>query len=426
MSAAEPPRWGADRGTAVAVVVMVVLGWAVAKAVSIWGWVVLPAEYSDTFYYFQWAERAHQGGGVAAALREYPTPAAWVLLGLYEAGARDFDRYRGAILWVMTLADAAFAVLLGRRLGPSAVVAWTLLVTAMGQLALLRFDLLPAVAAGAAVLLATFGRGVAASVLVAVGTGLKLWPVVLAPLPLAAASGRLRAAVAFVGTGVVLVVGSLLTGGWSRLLSPWGYQGGRGLQIEAVAASVPMWLWRGDQAYDVWYSTFHAFEVRGPSVELWLRVAGAASLLALVACAALVVGWWVRGAAPAALGYVALTCIGAFVVTSRALSPQYLLWLAAPAAVVLGLGFTRQRGARLGLAVVTFALLVLLCLLTTSLYPTYYPSLTGRSALTDRSVALLVARNVGLVAFVAWTAACALGETSAARRRNHQGAALSG
>ena len=62
-----------------------------------------------------------------------------------------------------SLADAAFAILLGRRLGPVPVLGWMVLTTVLGQVALLRFDMLPAVAAGAAVLLAAQGAGRAAS-----------------------------------------------------------------------------------------------------------------------------------------------------------------------------------------------------------------------------------------------------------------------
>ncbi|MDO5535870.1 MAG: glycosyltransferase family 87 protein, partial [Propionibacteriaceae bacterium] len=331
------PAWGPDAGSAAALVVTLAVVWLVAKLVAIWGWVLVPGEYGDTYYYFLTAqETVASGGGVADALREYPTPAGLLLLWPYLGGADDHDSYRAAILAMTSVADAAFAALLGRRTGPVGVLAWVALTSALGQVALLRFDMLPAVVAGAAVLLAMQGRRTMASVLVGVGTGLKLWPIVLAPLVL---TGRRwpRPLIALAGTGVGLVALSLATGGWDRLLSPLSYQGDRGLQIESVFATWPMHAWANDEAYTVWYSTFHAYEVTGPAVAAWLQVAQVASLLGVLGCVALLVWWFWRGADPAALGWLALVLVGTFVITSRALSPQYLLWLAAPTAVLVAL-----------------------------------------------------------------------------------------
>lgn len=417
--------WGPDAPTAAALVVAVAAVWLVCKALAAWAWVLMPGEYGDTYYYLLNAQRAASEGGIVAALREYPTPAGLLLLAPYELGATHHDSYRLAVMVMTSAADAAFAILLGRRTGPGGVLAWVALTAATGQLALLRFDMLPAVVAGAAVLLAMQGARGAASVLVAVGTGLKLWPIVLAPLAAArpkpssgASAWRLNRTplVAFAGTGVLLVVGSLAVGGWARLVSPLAYQRDRGLQIESVPATIPMTVWVDDPAYRVWYSPFSAYEVTGPSVATWLGIAQVATVLAVLGCAALLAWWWARGASPAAIGWVALTFVGAFLVTSRALSPQYLLWLAAPAAVVVGLALAGEPDAPArpadrppaAPALLTFAAVLALAALTTAVYPVHYGGVTGRSDVTDRAVALLVVRNVGLLAFVAWCAACAV------------------
>ncbi len=416
---APKPRWGPDAASTAALVVAVAALWVVMKLVTVWAWVIVPGEYGDTYYYFLEAQRA--SGGVRDVLGEYPTPAALLLLLPSMLGADDYASYRFAIVVMTSIADAVFAVLLGRRLGPIPVLAWIAVTTSLGQLGLLRFDMLPAAVTGIAVLLAMGGRRTAASVFLALGTGLKLWPIVLAPLMLR--PGRLvRPLIALAGTGAGLIALSLATGGADRLLSPLSYQRDRGLQIEAVAATVPMLAWAEDEAYRVWYSTFHAFEVTGPSVETWLQVAQAASWVGVIGCLALVARWWWVGAPASAIGWLSITLVGTFVVTSRALSPQYLLWLAAPAVVILGYAWcgvsppnavTSPGGGpdadvpQLVPALITLVGILVLAALTTAVYPVYYGGVTGRGDHTERALALLAARNLGLVAFVAWSAACA-------------------
>ena len=67
---------------------------------------------------------------------------------------------------------------------------------------------------------------------------------------------------------------SLLWAGWDRLVSPLGWQSGRGLQVESVWASIPMLaraLGLGD--YAVTISRFQAFEIYGSGVAVWTAAA---------------------------------------------------------------------------------------------------------------------------------------------------------
>lgn len=398
-SASPPPvspglRWSG------AGVFAVVLAWAVAKYVSAWWWVWRPEEFSDTYYYFLAAEAAVATGELAQALPEYPTPAGWLLLAPYLLGAHDYVAYRGAVMAMTTVADAAFALVLGRVAGPIGVLGWIGLTTALGSLPLLRFDMLPAAAAGIALLLIVQRRGSGAAVMVALGTGLKVWPIVLAPLILA---GRRRAAavVTFVASGLTLVLGSVLVGGWDRLLSPLTHQRERGLQIEAVAALVPMWSWSrgGDQT--IGYSEFHAYEVAGAGVDGWLLAAQAAALVAALACGVLLLVWLFRGADVGAAAWLALGLVGAFIVTSPALSPQYLVWLAPPAAVLLGTADRQDAGApSWPRAAATWAAALALCVLTTVIYPVAYDALLQHRPTTTAALTVLTARNLGLVVLV--------------------------
>ncbi len=53
--------------------------------------------------------------------------------------------------------------------------------------------------------------------------------------------------------------------------------------------------------------------------------------------------------------------------------------------------------------------------LTLAIYPVHYDHLLQRSPLTDRALLFLTLRNIGLLALVAWAAACALTVVRASR-----------
>lgn len=413
-----PPPAPAGLRWSIPGVLAVALIWLGAKWVSCWWWVWRPGEFGDTYYYFLTARGAVAHGGLAQALSEYPTPAAWLLLAPYLLGADDHVAYRGAIMVMTTVADAVFALILGRFAGPVGVLGWIGLTTALGSLSLLRFDMLPVAVAGIALICLVHRHHSAAGVMVALGTGLKVWPIALAPLLLAGLAkaglpiGRLRRCaglVAFAATGVGLVVGSVAVAGWHRLLSPLSYQGERGLQIEAVVALAPMWAWGRGAAMTVGYSEFHAFEVSGPGVSGWLTAAQVMSMFALVGCAVVLWRWLSRGASTAAICWLALAVVGAFMVTSPALSPQYLLWLAPPAAILLGMG-DRVRcetdpaygppRVQWRSSVAMWTSLLLLCVLSTVIYPVAYDAFLTHRSDTTAALMVLSARNLGLVAFV--------------------------
>lgn len=410
--------------------------WVVAKAYSLWVHVFGPDEYSDTFYYFRQAEAAWFSDGLASMTREYPTPAAALLYLPYAAGVHELWGYRLCFLLLLLLADAVFLAALLRYTHPVAPLAWIVVETLAGRLALLRFDPLVAVVVGLAVLALYRRRAALAAGFVALATGLKAWPILLAPLPLGRRP-RLRPLVAFVATGAALAGASLLAGGWSRLLSPLSYQSARGLQIEAIAATVPMALRLTEPDLAVDFTEFSAFEISGPAIPFWLTVSSIATVLGLLALVVLVVRWWRGGADPEAAVYLALTATGVFITTSKALSPQYLLWLSAPVVVLLGLTWADAAGVRptpgasstppasvdaspagrphgatvvgaseLGeravRATASCVWMAALTGLTTLIYPIYYDALVAGGAALP--VALLVVRNIGLAVFVLWCA----------------------
>src|SRR5690606_19479673 len=108
----------------------------------------------------------------------------------------------------------------------------------------------------------------------------------------------------------------------------------RGLQVEAMAAT-PFVLaralggWDGSTSYQL------------GATELVCRGVGMAELVSLIATPvglALIAVWWLRAALTVRSFFdAALTTVLFLVITSRVLSPQYLVWVIGIAAVVLSL-----------------------------------------------------------------------------------------
>lgn len=387
------PRWA---------VTPAVLGvWLLLKVHAVAAWVIQVNQYGDTDYYLWAVANATRDGSMSAWLPEYPTPAAWFLQVPYLLGATTDQGYRAAFMLLVSLVDLAFVVLLLRRLGEATAVAWIVLCTLAGQLALLRLDLVVAVLAAVGLLLVVRGRTPRAAPVLALGTAFKVWPILFFPLALRERGKRLRTTVTFAASGLVLAGVSVLGAGWHRLLSPLSYQAERGLQIEAVVATLPMVAWLGDPRYEVAYSRFKAYEVTGPGVAELLQAATVASLVAIVVVAGLLAWWFWRGCPAEAAGYLGMLMVSLFVATSRAYSPQYTLWIAALAVVLFGCSRVDPAEFRPGRAAAVLVWVAVLMLLTTLVYPTYYVGVVGRNQFSGFGVAILTVRNIGLLVLIA-------------------------
>jgi hypothetical protein len=381
--------------------------WVVSRGLVLWlffgphSWVT-----GDVAYFAD--SLTHLGErGLGATLVEYPLPGL-ALVGLPWLLAQWIghpDVYSELVLGLALVTDAAFTVLLHRsasaRMRAGAVGVWLLAVPLLGATTYARFDLVPGVLAGVALLLMVV-HARAAAVAAVLATGLKLWPALLLPALVARASGRraVLATVAVVGAG--LVAGSLFLAGWARLVSPLTWQADRGLQIEAVAATPAMVAWGfGPGAFTVFYSEFNAYEVSGPSVHWLLTLTG---VLPVVVAGGLLTLWvraW-RGAAsstPDAVAWSCLAAVSAFMVTSKVLSPQYLLWLLPLAAAALAVSRT-DRGQR---QLRRWAVVLLVATsLTQLVFPVYYGHLTQHDPSSYRVVLLLAVRNAVLVWLTIW------------------------
>ncbi len=356
-----------------------------------------PSVTGDVSYYARSLHTLFHGGSIREVLQEYPLPVLAIMLPQYLIAATNALAFAVLFAVSMLAVDAIFTWSLWRSAGRTrsdALTFWLWFVPAVGPMAYFRFDLVPAMLAGAAVLAAGRRPGWSGS-LTAIGAGLKLWPALMLPTFLLRKIDRRRVLLSFAITGVVLGGTALLIGGVGRLLSPLTWQNNRGLQIESVSAT-PLVLARLFHRHHVWsshVSQYKAFEIFGWGVREMLIFSTVATVAGLV-----VLAWlWLRArklpvATVDVLGWLFLATSIVVTVTNKTLSPQYILWLGGPLAAL----WIRTPGdpavRRAGI------MLLVISVLTQLDYPLLYPALISAKGFTPiLSTADLVARNVLLV-----------------------------
>lgn len=275
---------------------------------------------------------------------QYPPGAAFLML-LPRLGPGSYGESFVTLMLLFDLAGLGLLALLGRRSGNfTGVWVWLLGMPLLGSLPVLRFDLAPAVI-GVAALVVIHRRPSWFGALVGLGASIKVWPIVL----LFGEWDRRRLiraiAAALAAGGLVFLVSAIAFGDASAFLDE---QSGRGLQEEAVATApwqlrelltgeVPQRAVR----YGAWEIATHTADV----------VAGLLKWLTLAALGAAAAWWWYRargihdGRADLTDAVVSrdfvFTVVLLLVITSRVLSPQFMIWLLGLAAVVLTAGSTR-------------------------------------------------------------------------------------
>jgi len=357
----------------------------------------------DVYYYHREISGMFPAG-LDQTLFEYPTPVVWILWLPYGASLGNRVGYLVAFVIFMLALDALFTYALwrsSRRRHDTAIDFWLIFVPLIGPLSYLRFDMLPAVLAGGALLAARHKPWVTGA-LTGLGAAIKLWPALLIGAFMSYRADRRPAGVAFVAVGFGLALISLIFGGWTRLISPLTWQSDRGLQIESIWAT-PLMLARAvkPEYWTVDMSRYQAYEIFGPGVDPWLMISSVATVLSLALIILLTIrAFRHNGSTPVAIGFVIVAIVAIMTITNKTLSPQYLLWLGGPMAALLLFrpqatpeerpAINRMAGQLLGLA-----------LLTQLVYPLFYDSYLGRhgQAMIMLSTIVTAVRNLALVAF---------------------------
>ncbi len=409
---------------------MIVIGWLITRLLML---VILASFESfvvgDVYYYHR-KINALFSAGLDRTLYEYPTPVVWILWLPYGASLGNRVGYLVAFIIFMLALDALFTYALWRSVGQrhgTAIDFWLIFVPLIGPLSYLRFDMLPAVLAGGALLAARHKRWVTVA-LTGLGAAIKLWPALLIGAFMSYRADRRPAGIAFVVVGFGLALISLIFGGWLRLISPLTWQSDRGLQVESIWAT-PLMLARAVKP-DYWtvdMSRYQAYEIFGSGVEAWVMISNIATLFGLALIILLTIrAFRYDGSTPVAIGFVIVAIVAIMTITNKTLSPQYLLWLGGPMAALLAFRPQALPGEQPAINRMAGQLLIL-ALLTQLVYPLLYDSYLGLQGHVMIIIATIVTaiRNLALVAFtveacwLAWrTLGVAASDRSALTRRD--------
>ncbi|MGW1063614.1 glycosyltransferase 87 family protein [Streptomyces aureus] len=338
--------------------------------------------------YFHWYGVLSRGAFPEGdRLWQYPPGAGPVLLA---PGLLPGLTYFTAFVACALAADAATAAVLARaglRPGRSTRGAWlwVLGLPLLLHVPLARYDV--QVTALAVVSLLTLAhRPRAGGAFAAAGALVKVWPALAL---IGAPRGRTTREA---WTSAVLTAAALLAVLTALFRHPFDFlrqQSGRGVQIESLGGTVLGLArhagWPGTARYQ-----YGAMEFVGPYTGL----VAACSLALTAAAFALLLLWRVRARRwTSATPYdAALTAVLLFTVTSRVISPQYMVWLLGLAAVCLTSRHTTQRP------------VALLIVAATAVSSVAYPGMYGevvRSTWTG--CALMLVRNGLLATAAGWS-----------------------
>ncbi|MBK3626411.1 DUF2029 domain-containing protein [Streptomyces sp. MBT49] len=326
---------------------------------------------------------------------QYPPAAA---LALLSPGLLPFLDYASAFFVLAFLADLAVLTLLlntALRPGRSARGPWLWVagVPLLGPTVYSRYDVMVTAVAVAA-LVAGVRHPRVMGALTGLAVLMKVWPVLL----LAGAVRRRAWAAAVVTAGALAALFALAAPGAFAFLT---FQRDRGTEVESVGALALHVARRAGWPGEV-LLRYGSLEFTGPHVEVVGDVA-----LGLTAVA---FGWLLLWRLTAGrftartLPEAAFTAVLLFTVTSRVISPQYLVWLIGLAAVCLC-----RRSGVMGLP----AVLVLAASCVTVLeFPVRFTDVVASSTL---GVSLMFLRN-GLLVAAALTAAVRLWRSTARGR----------
>ena len=250
---------------------------------------------------------------------EVEYPVAFVAL-IKALAFGSFPTFVTGVIVMAFAGDVLIALVLRRSYGLRAEVWYLAVAIPMLPVVLTRLDLLPTALALLALTLAHERRSErTAGFVLAVAALIKVWPALLVLVFLA--TRRLRSVVTFtcaaaIGGGVWLV-----TAGPDALRQVLTFRGAQGWQIESLAGNVFVLL--GDRAPRFAGGAWRVGDPPG-AVSAALSVMG----VAVAVVAALRLHGFREGATAGSVGATAVVIVGATLLASTLLSPQFVVWLA--------------------------------------------------------------------------------------------------
>lgn len=325
-----------------------ILVWIVTRAlivVQIGFWESGGANYEDVNSYEGWSNWIASTHSMPPEdTWQYP-PGAGFLFLIPRLGPLDFKPSFVVLMLIVDLIGFLLMAVLARREGKdTGIWIWLLGMPMLFATLILRFDIVPTVIAIAA-LVVLHRRPTWFGALAGLGATIKVWPAFV----LFGEWDRRRLLRSVVAAAVtvfaVFFISWLLFDGQKGFLE---HQKDRGLQLEAVATSP--WELRHviDGTPTPVAQRFGTNEVDLAAADPVAKALDVAAILVLLAAAW---WWWMRDRAirsgrsdladeVLARDFV-FTVVLLFMVTSRVLSPQYMIWMVGMAGVVLTAGRTR-------------------------------------------------------------------------------------
>jgi len=214
------------------------------------------------------------------------------------------------------------------RISPVAGIAWLGFLALLGPIALGRIDVVTVALALIAV--ATIERNPrAAGVVIAVATWIKVWPVILGIAALLSKRGRTVAWWA-IGSALAIAAVGLSIGGPAHVFSFLSSQQGRGIQIEAVAATPWLWdAWLGGESRIVFSPEIYTFEIVGPGTEIVSASLTVISAIVVGLVALAIVRRSLRGGVEhggRAFAAAVTLLVSTIVAINKVGSPQFVSW----------------------------------------------------------------------------------------------------
>lgn len=329
--------WGREEKILIWVGVWVLTRLVIVSQVGFWDF--KGAEFEDVYVFESWSNiMATTHHLPVEDSWQYPPGAAFLML-LPRIGGGDFGISFVVMMLVVDLIGLVLLALLSKRGGRDwGVWVWLLAMPLLSAFLVLRFDIVPTVIAIAA-LVVFQRRPLWFGALAGLGAMIKIWPIFV----LFAEWDRKRLlrsiAAAVAAAALVLLVAQLAFGDQVGFLTN---QGNRGLQIEAVAATP----WKLREAVTGTPTPIvQRFGTNEIGSDLGDALGKGLDLAAVAALIGAAVWWWVRDRAirrgrseledPDLARDFVFTVVLMFVVVSRVLSPQFMIWLVGLSAVVL-------------------------------------------------------------------------------------------
>ena len=360
--------------------------------VGFWNDAIGP-QWEDVGIFGIWSGELGHGVLPTGDAWQYP-PGAGLLLLLPRIGWAAFGYDFVATMLILDLIGLVLLARLGEREGSDAGVwVWLLAMPMLRALPVLRFDLAPTVLAIGGLLVIHRRPGLFGA-LAGVGAMIKAWPIAL--LFGEWDRGRLLRAAAGAAAAIAFIF----------VLSAFSFSGdelgflkeenGRGLQVESVA-SLPWHLrqYVTGQEIDAGIR-YRAWEIEDGGADVTAEALKWLSLAALIGAGF----WWLARSRAIRRGREALadavvsrdfvfTVVLLLVVTSRVLSPQYMVWMLGLSAVVL----TARKSSikRAAWTVVAAAILTTAAYGPMGAYGTTYNVYGPAFIMLIRNIALIVA-----------------------------------